>query len=57
MFNNRHSLVIRTFINILIKKYNILFILLVIDILELKKTLYKKAIAFINYLRKSIKLA
>ena len=33
-----------------------LFLLLVMDILKLEKTLYKKAIVFENYLSKNIKL-
>ena len=57
MFNNRNSLVIKTLVNIFTKKYNILSILLVIDIPELEKTLYGRAIVFINHLYKSIKLA
>ena len=57
MFNNYNSLVTGTLTSILIKEYNILFILLVTDILKLKKILYKRVTVFLNYLYKSIELA
>ena len=46
-----------TLANIFTKEYNILLILLVTDIPELEKILYKRVTTFINYLRKSIELA